>query len=177
MSCHDGISSMNVLHNPPNSVSSVTMLGGDQIADGVNWDLLNSPTRVTGYADIGDAYFVTGGAVDTYAGPGGAGNYYAGPGYMMFQSDYAGGKAVADHPISIDYDEAYSAPGGSTRLKSRALTGLPFYGSGNNKLECTTCHDPHVNYVNVATGGDVRYKPFLVRSNASSGLCFSCHIK
>lgn len=96
---------------------------------------------------------------------------------MMFGVDIYGGKAVADHPISIDYDEAYSSAGGNTRLKDKASTGLKFYGSGNNKLECTTCHDPHVNYVNTAKGGDTRYTPFLVRSNSSSGLCFSCHIK
>ena len=177
MSCHDGVSSMNVLHNAPNTVSSVNMAGGDQIADGVNWDLLNSSTRVTGFADIGDAYFVNGGSVDSYAGVGGAGDYYAGPGYMMFGVDYVTGKAVADHPISINYDEAYTSPGGNTRLKDKSATGLTFYGSSKNKLECTTCHDPHVNYVNTAKGGDVRYKPFLVRSNASSALCFSCHIK
>lgn len=178
MSCHDGVSSMNVLHNPPNSVSSVNMAGGaDQIGDGVNWDLVNNNARTTGFADIGDAYFVTDGNVSAYGGPGGAGDYYAGPGYMMFGVDIFTGKAVADHPISIDYDQAYTSPGGNTRLKDKTATGLPFYGSGKNKLECTTCHDPHVNYVNVAKGGDVRYKPFLVRSNASSGLCFSCHIK
>lgn len=177
MSCHDGVSSMNVLHNPPNSVSSVNMVGGEQIGDGVNWDLVNSDNRQTGFADIGDAYFVTDGNVNTYAGVGGAGDYYGGPGYMMFGVDWVTGKAVADHPISINYDEAYSSPGGNTRLKDKSVTGLPFYGTNKDKLECTTCHDPHVNYVNTAQGGDVRYKPFLVRSNASSGLCFSCHIK
>ncbi len=179
MSCHDGISSMNILHNKPNTVSNVTMAGGEQIGDGVSWDLLTDVARSTGFADIGDAYFITDGNVNGYAGPGGAGEYYAltGPGLMMFGIDYMTGKAVADHPVSIDYEQAYSSSGGSTRLKDKTATGLTFYGPGKNKLECTTCHDPHVNYVNTAAGGDVRYRPFLVRSNASSALCFSCHIK
>ncbi len=38
---------------------------------------------------------------------------------------------------------------------------------GDSRVECTTCHDPH----------DPDNGQFLVKSNANSGLCFSCHIK
>ena len=34
-------------------------------------------------------------------------------------------------------------------------------------IACTTCHNPH----------DDTYPPFLVMSNAGSGLCLQCHIK
>lgn len=83
-----------------------------------------------------------------------------------------------DHPISIDYQAVwdYNNAQGTLTLKTQPqaeAAGVMFW---NGKVECVTCHDPHVNY-DGALGGDPAYQPFLRKSNASSALCFACHDK
>lgn len=41
---------------------------------------------------------------------------------------------------------------------------------GQGKLQCTSCHDPHNE------GLDRTEKRFLVKSNANSGICTTCHV-
>lgn len=88
-----------------------------------------------------------------------------------------GGNLTNDHPISFTYADSRQndstiktedgGAGGST------VGGLPLWGG---KVECVTCHDPHINY-NATYGGDPRLRPFLRKSNGSSNLCFTCHDK
>jgi hypothetical protein len=49
--------------------------------------------------------------------------------------------------------------------------GVRFFGA-TNFVECSTCHDPHVDYF---TAPD--YTPFLITPNTGSNLCLACHIK
>ena len=42
---------------------------------------------------------------------------------------------------------------------------------GQGKLQCTSCHDPHQEYIDTTVG------KFLVKMNLSSALCLSCHRK
>jgi hypothetical protein len=51
--------------------------------------------------------------------------------------------------------------------------GVRFFGA-TNYIECSTCHDPHVNY---SASGDPAYTPFLITPNTNSNLCLACHIK
>lgn len=92
-----------------------------------------------------------------------------------------------DHPISFSYYDVYNDSGEdyTTQLKTIALAegaGVRFFPlggaavAGGKRVECSSCHDPHVNY-NGAAGGDVTLAPFLVRSNAGSALCLACHTK
>lgn len=163
MTCHDGVTALNAMANP----RPVTMEGGaDQIGDihygeelgGLGWR-----------ANIGE------GDVDP-------GNDTPYPGYTNYQSG-TGGVLLNDHPISFVYSQSLSdptiktpdaGPGGSS------IGGLPFWWSDNGtagyKVECVTCHDPHINY-NPNYGGNEAYLPFLRKSNASSSLCFTCHDK
>lgn len=185
MSCHDGISSMGVLHNNPNSVgegiNNITFLGGsDQIGDISNFDANNF--RQTGFADIGDASVFVGALLPGFQDRASAAYTYYQTYGMMFApyKDPTTGQLLgntADHPISINYDSVVSNPAAAGKFQPKAATGLPFFGSDKSMLECSTCHDPHVNYVDTANGGDTRYKPFLSAPNASSALCFRCHIK
>jgi len=81
-----------------------------------------------------------------------------------------------DHPISFSYDTAKTdvVLGPKLRALTDAQTaGVRFFGAGNN-VECSSCHDPHVNY---SASGDPAYTPFLITPNAGSNLCFACHIK
>ena len=69
-----------------------------------------------------------------------------------------------DHPISVTYsvaaDPAFNAPDVNNRINGE----LPLY---SGRVECGTCHNPH----------NTSYTPFLRKSNASSSLCRTCHIK
>lgn len=81
-----------------------------------------------------------------------------------------------DHPISFSYSAAFTSKGsGLQTLVYAKGKGLRFFGVDNN-VECSSCHDPHVNY-ETTYGGDVEFSPFLVTSNTGSALCLGCHIK
>jgi len=81
-----------------------------------------------------------------------------------------------DHPISFSYDTAKADLNLTLKLKTVAqaqTSGVRFFGAGNY-VECSTCHDPHVNY---SASGDPNYTPFLITPNTGSALCLACHIK
>ena len=92
-----------------------------------------------------------------------------------------------DHPISFSYDEvrtAYQSAGRGNQLHSAAeaaAAGVRFYGAGN-RVECGSCHDPHVNYDSYNPEGndptaDENYRPFLIMPNTGSAMCLACHNK
>lgn len=82
-----------------------------------------------------------------------------------------------DHPISFSYDNVLAEFSGGSRageLKTVAqaeTAGVRFFGT-NHRVECSSCHDPHVDYIN-----NPQYTPFLVMSNSGSALCLACHTK
>ena len=67
-----------------------------------------------------------------------------------------------DHPVSFTYNSSLASSDG--QLVDPA-TLIPPLTLENNKLQCTTCHDPHKNI-----NGD-----FLVITNQFSSLCQQCH--
>lgn len=69
-----------------------------------------------------------------------------------------------DHPISFTYDAALATLNGQLKNPSALPSQVKLE---NNKLQCTSCHDPHVNI----------YTDFLVASTQNSNLCNSCHQK
>ena len=85
------------------------------------------------------------------------------------------------HPIGFDYNDAV----GDNEIKPLATAeanGVKFYGGGF--LECSTCHDPHVDsdwngsaYDVGNAVGDPAYRKFLRIPNTSSALCMACHNK
>lgn len=70
-----------------------------------------------------------------------------------------------DHPIAIQHDEAVDT--GLKTLASAKTAGLVYFGAGVDEVECATCHNVH----------DPANAYFLRISNASSGLCTTCHNK
>lgn len=87
-----------------------------------------------------------------------------------------------DHPISFSYDSVvgqalYAAGGGRAgemhTVPEALVAGVRFFGN-NNRLECSSCHDPHVDY---SASGNPAYSPFLITPNAGSNLCRACHNK
>ena len=67
-----------------------------------------------------------------------------------------------DHPVSFLYNSALASSDGQL-LDPATLTGP--VKLENNKLQCTSCHNPHQN-INT---------DFLVASNQTSTLCYYCH--
>lgn len=88
-----------------------------------------------------------------------------------------------DHPISFSYTAVLAGGGyGAGQAKDGQLRpvdqaeiylgeGVRFFG-GDKRVECSSCHDPHVDYET-----DQRYRPFLIRPNDGSKLCLACHNK
>ena len=79
--------------------------------------------------------------------------------------DVAGDAAelANDHPVNMDYD-----PSLNTSLDAVATVtaaGLTFFGA-NDSVQCGSCHNPHNN----------ANQNYLRVSNASSGLCLTCHL-
>ncbi len=68
-----------------------------------------------------------------------------------------------DHPISFDY--ASSEAGGGTEYRVASAIAAPVHLDAAGQVQCTSCHDPHLN----PFGG------FLVQTDRYSSLCLSCH--
>lgn len=96
-------------------------------------------------------------------------------------TQFSGNEFGDDHPISMSYSDVWNernaglvAPTDTTRLAQ-----IKFYGGTKMRVECGSCHDPHVTYYYAELGNsaDSKFAPFLRKSNAGSGLCLSCHDK
>ena len=90
----------------------------------------------------------------------------------------AGRNLTDDHPISFSYESAQTHGDNIGQLNTSGFAkgkGIRFFGDqvNENRVECSSCHDPHVDYV----AGDTAYTPFLVTPNTGSALCLACHIK
>jgi len=89
---------------------------------------------------------------------------------------YVGTDLSDDHPVNFTYDAALvalDAPAATPGLVTPASADwvdvantVPLFGQ---TVQCASCHDPH----NTTAGAE----PFLVKSNAGSSLCTTCHIK
>jgi predicted CXXCH cytochrome family protein len=120
-------------------------------------------------------------AINSMVNAPGSGGYVAGGTNVKF-GDTAAGNAFAmpsgvsqigtdlrnDHPVSIAYDVTKAG------LKATSTTLSGWAGATtianllrSNKVECSSCHDPHE-----ATNGT-----FLRVANAGSALCIGCHAK
>ena len=150
MSCHDGSVSINSISNNSNRTGAAPDMGGAiQPMFGEPGAVIGEASPVTAIPKVNDL------------------------------SD--------DHPISFSYYSAAAhvdntgklnlADGGvkDPRDVGGPGLGVRLFGAdavGGQRVECSTCHDPHVD-----GGADVAYSPFLVMPNTGSALCLACHIK
>lgn len=75
---------------------------------------------------------------------------------------FIGTNLADDHPVGVNYPASGSfvpAPPDGRFPNGVHLT--------NGRVECDSCHDPH----------DPTKPPFLLTSNESSALCYTCHVK
>lgn len=173
LSCHDGRTALNVLHNADFGIDAG---GGDKkfLVGGV-YDDPNAPAGVTGVPMN----------MDLFGAP-----YRANLGRTGDTGDarYTGTNLTDDHPISFSYTQAYDekVAKGQNSLNPISVPkgqGLRFFGGNRDQMECSTCHDPHVDYGMdyngnaTGSGGNTALRPFLVRDNTGSALCLACHNK
>lgn len=100
-------------------------------------------------------------AIDAFGGKSGS-SYITG-------SALIGTDISDDHPISFTYNTALATADGGLYDPSTQSSGLGSTIAADmlfsDKLECASCHDVH----------DDTYEPFLIKSNAGSALCLTCH--
>ena len=184
LSCHDGRTAVNVLHHAKNSATeTATGSGGniEYIVDiGGTYNAADTPANThEGLAS----------GVGLAMGAFGFANYGPNIGKLNDGSDINdsiyGGNLMDDHPISFSYNAAQGSK--PTQLndigvvKSKSSNAIRFFGS-DNKLECSSCHDPHIPYgmdrMGTLTGvGSTDLRPFLVMANTGSAMCLACHNK
>lgn len=80
-----------------------------------------------------------------------------------------------DHPVSFTYNNALATTDGGLYQPTTTDSGLGstiaadmLFGAGNDQVECASCHDVH----NAAN-----QESLLLKSNAGSALCLTCHAK
>ena len=107
-------------------------------------------------------------ALDSYGGD---------TGVNMIPDVSASGRAVKlgidlrdDHPIGIQYPANGTTGYHDARDDPAEIAPLKLvnWGSKTNRVECTSCHEPHDN---------TTAPPFLRMSNTGSLLCLECHDK
>jgi predicted CXXCH cytochrome family protein len=107
-------------------------------------------------------------AIDNFGGATGGTNFVTG-------NDLLGTDLSNDHPISFTYDPALATADGGLYDPTTTTSGLGgmisqdmLSGAGSDQVQCSSCHDVH----NAANLGFL-----LVKSNAASALCLTCHNK
>jgi predicted CXXCH cytochrome family protein len=79
-------------------------------------------------------------------------------------ASYIGTDLTNDHPISFNYSLSYPS---NVEIKSSGTFPSQVKLDSANKLQCTTCHDPH----------GTNYPKFMVTSLDNGTLCNTCHDK
>lgn len=77
---------------------------------------------------------------------------------------YMGTDLRDDHPISFDYSMSYPS---NSEIKSASAFPPEVKLDSTNKVQCTSCHDPH----------GTNYPKFMVTSVENGTLCAACHDK
>jgi hypothetical protein len=148
MACHDGSVAVNHLVNDPNSLNGAFIdMGLAAGTDVFIVDIFGAPASRIGAS------------LDNLSGS---------------------GDLSDDHPISFSYDDvlADSAYNGGSKdgelnpVVTAVSDEVRFFGA-KNRVECSSCHDPHVDYVTQ----QLDYAPFLITPNTGSALCLACHNK
>lgn len=154
LGCHDGKTAMNILHSSDKGVAAPgTYPAGTKI--------LPTSNSGAGEAIMPDP------EIDLFSGE-------LAPAMNIGVSGGAsnGDNLTDDHPIGFSYSNAYNEETAAglvgLRIKTSVDSRVRFFGA-NNIVECSTCHDPHVE--------NPAQAPFLVMSNSGSALCLACHIK
>ncbi len=185
LSCHDGRTAINVVHNAKEAGATA---GSNRVFSIGNYETSFDATGLDadGGIPLGDFGVFDGMWMNK--------NLYGSNLGKTAADPYAGTNLADDHPISFSYTQAQANKGDNFLNPIDTVTAkgprIRFFGS-DNRIECSTCHDPHVYYAfdtngwradanNTDSYRNAPYKelkPFLVMSNSGSKLCLACHNK
>lgn len=162
LGCHDGKTAMNVLHSSAATGADASGAGypaGTKYIEGSVAKTMNPTGPVWDSVDmVWGPTFNLGRASDG-------------------SNELLGYNLSDDHPIGFNYflaqQEKQLALYTIAQVGINSSNKIKFSGA-SNKVECTTCHDPHVD---TSPAGNPALKPFLVMSNSGSALCLACHNK
>ena len=160
-------------HTPHNGDMSVVVLWNHDVTT----NSFNVYTSATLHASVGQPSAESEGclschdgtvALDAFGGAAGSTNL---TGTTLLGTDLSD-----DHPISFAYDNALFTTDGELHDPANTASGVGtgnidddmLFGASNDQLECASCHDPH---------GSAGHSSLLVKSNAGSALCLTCHDK
>ena len=158
-----------VCHTPHNAIATVEPLWNHELSV-ANYTLYSSSTldATVGQPDGSSKLCLSCHdgtvAVDNFGGTTGGSSFIVGDAEL-------GTDLSNDHPVSFTYDDALATTDGGLNPPTSTNSGLG--GTidadmlASNKVQCSSCHNPHDN-----TNGY-----FLVKSNAASALCLTCHNK
>jgi len=161
----------NVCHTPHNASATVKPLWNHEMS-AASYTLYSSSTLDATVADPGattssslclschDGTV----AVDNYGGKTGGTDLVTGNALL-------GTDLSNDHPVNFTYNAALATTDGGLFDPTTTNSGLGGTIDADllkaNKVQCASCHNPHDDTIN----------NFLVKSNATSALCLTCHDK
>lgn len=154
LSCHDGKTAMNILHN--------TSYGVDVSTAGISGYPAGTSVITTSSGGVNAPYYMPAPVADLVNG---------GLTPEMRTGGTSGDNLTDDHPIGFSYPAAYGEKPTKLHNDIGMDSSIRFFGP-QKRVECSTCHNPHID-----PNGDDGFKPFLVKSNANSALCLTCHDK
>ena len=176
LTCHDGKTAINVLHN---SLVKDSNIGNKEVLD-----INGMASGAFSYGDIGFPGLAQHSNIGASRN---ADTTLLDPKYGLNLTD--------DHPIGFSYSAVQTDKPNELRTVAVASANKVRFFGATSRMECSTCHDPHVFYGYVRNGASrvpidttgrgggtlstsvTDRTPFLVRDNNGSALCLACHIK
>ncbi len=161
-------------HAPHSSLHGVAPLWSQRLSTVTTYTLYSDPTMVNLPQEppLGSASNLCLSCHDGTVAPGQNTPYGSiKMGGSMNSQDVFGTDLSSVHPFNFQLQSGHlqSSPNLLPTLSS-GTTGNPAVKLVNGNVQCTTCHNPHVQ------GIDPVDQDFLVMNNANSALCLACHV-
>lgn len=167
-----GLTTCQYCHAPHSAQGDIKPLWSQKLSAVTNYTLYSDPSMVNVVQEpmLGSASNLCLSCHDGTVAPGQTSPY--GTVKMsgsMNSQDVFGTNLQSMHPFNFKLP-LQSAPNLLPSLTSGGVTGNPAVKLINGNVQCTTCHEPHVESIDPVAGD------FLVMNNASSALCLACHV-
>jgi len=167
-----GLTTCQYCHAPHSGLHGVVPLWSQKLSTVTNYTLYTNPTMVNQVLEptLGSASNLCLSCHDGTVAPGQT-TPYGGikmSGSMNSQ-DVFGTNLQGVHPFNFKLP-LQSAPNLLPSVVASGTTGNPAVKLIKGNVECTSCHEPHVQSI------DPVAQDFLVMNNAGSALCLACHV-
>jgi nitrate reductase cytochrome c-type subunit len=168
-----GLSTCQYCHAPHSGLQNVQALWSQKLSTVTNYSLYSDPGVMVNQPQeptLGSASNLCLSCHDGTVAPGQNAPYgnvkMSG---SMYSQDVFGTDLTGVHPFNFKLP-LQSAPNLLPSLVSNGTTGNPAVKLIGGNVQCTSCHEPHVQYIDPVAGD------FLVMNNANSALCLACHV-